>query len=133
MKFQLLWTHTKCPDTKPPLENTEQEPLPDGSLLAALDLGSRSFHLIIARIEHGEMRPIETLAEKVQLGAGLCNGVLSEEAIERGLACLTRFAQLLESADVQRIRVVGTNACEWPKTVGNSPCGPGKFWAPVST
>ncbi|RKX45465.1 MAG: Ppx/GppA family phosphatase, partial [Verrucomicrobia bacterium] len=92
------------------MDNTPQEPLPEGSLLAALDLGSNSFHLIIAKIEHGELRPVETLAEKVQLGAGLQDGILSEEAIERGLACLTRFAQLLESVDVQRIRVVGTNA-----------------------
>ena len=44
--------------------------LPEGSLLAAIDLGSNSFHLIIARIEHGEMRPVEALAEKVQLGGG---------------------------------------------------------------
>ncbi len=92
------------------MQITPQDPLPEGSLLAALDLGSNSFHLIIARIAHGEMRPIETLAEKVQLGAGLSDGILSEEAIERGLACLTRFAQLLESVDVQRVRVVGTNA-----------------------
>ena len=88
----------------------QQDSLPEGSLLAALDLGSNSFHLIIAKIEHGELRTVETLAEKVQLGAGLSNGILSEEAIERGLACLTRFAQLIESVDVQRIRVVGTNA-----------------------
>ena len=90
--------------------NPQKAPLPDGSLLAALDLGSNSFHLIIAKIEHGELRTVETLAEKVQLGAGLHDGILSEEAIERGLACLTRFAQLIESVDVQRIRVVGTNA-----------------------
>jgi exopolyphosphatase/guanosine-5'-triphosphate,3'-diphosphate pyrophosphatase len=92
------------------LENSTQSPLPEGSLLAALDLGSNSFHLIIAKIEHGEMRTVETLAEKVQLGAGLHAGILSEEAMERGLACLTRFAQLLESVEVDRIRVVGTNA-----------------------
>ena len=67
--------------------------LPDGSLLAALDLGSNSFHLIIAKIEHGEMRPVEALAEKVQLGAGLEDGHLSQEAIERGLYCLGRYAQ----------------------------------------
>ncbi len=85
-------------------------PLPDGSQLAAVDLGSNSFHLIIARIEHGEMRPVEVLAEKVQLGAGLENGVLSQEAIERGHECLARFAQMLESVEHERIRVVGTNA-----------------------
>ncbi len=82
----------------------------EGSLLAALDLGSNSFHLIIARIEHGEMRPIETLAEKVQLGAGLSDGLLADEAITRGLECLARFAQMLKSLDIQRIRAVGTHA-----------------------
>ena len=88
----------------------QQDPLPDGSLLAAIDLGSNSFHLIIAKIEHGEMRPQEILAEKVQLGAGLENGRLSQEAIDRGLDCLSRFAQLLDSVEPERVRVVGTNA-----------------------
>ena len=92
-----------------------QDPLPDGSLLAAIDLGSNSFHLIIAKIEHGEMRPVEALAEKVQLGAGLENGRLSSDAIERGLECLSRFAQLLESVEPKRIRVVGTNALRQAK------------------
>ena len=92
------------------MEAENQDPLPEGSQLAAIDLGSNSFHLIIVKIEHGEMRPVETLAEKVQLGAGLENGQLSQEAIDRGLECLTRFAQLLESIEPERIRVVGTNA-----------------------
>ena len=87
-----------------------QEALPDGSLLAAIDLGSNSFHLIIAKIEHGEMRPVEARAEKVQLGAGLKDGVLSQEAIDRGLNCLSRFAQLLGSVGPERVRVVGTHA-----------------------
>ncbi|WP_232059124.1 Ppx/GppA family phosphatase [Kineobactrum salinum] len=92
------------------MQTPPHEPLPDGSLLAAVDLGSNSFHLIIARIEHGEMRPIEVLAEKVQLGAGLMDGMLSQQAIDRGLDCLGRFAQMLGSVDPERIRVVGTNA-----------------------
>ena len=92
------------------MESDTREPLPEGSLLAAIDLGSNSFHLIIAKIEHGEIRPVEVLAEKVQLGAGLENGQLSQEAIDRGLDCLSRFAQLLESVEPERIRVVGTNA-----------------------
>ena len=92
------------------MDNDVTPPLPEGSLLAAIDLGSNSFHLIVAKIDHGEMRPVEVLAEKVQLGAGLENGLLSQAAIDRGLECLTRFAQLLESVDPERIRVVGTNA-----------------------
>ncbi len=92
-----------------------QKALPDGSLLAAIDLGSNSFHLLIAKIEHGEIRPVEALAEKVQLGAGLEDGVLGDEAIARGLDCLSRFAQLLGSVDIQRVRVVGTNALRMAK------------------
>ncbi len=93
-----------------PLTETHPKPLPEGSLLAAIDIGSNSFHLILAKVEHGEMRPVETLAEKVQLGAGLSNGVLSQEAIERGLDCLSRFAQVLASVEPSKIRAVGTNA-----------------------
>ncbi|MEM9257517.1 MAG: Ppx/GppA phosphatase family protein [Pseudomonadota bacterium] len=82
----------------------------DDELLAAVDLGSNSFHLIIARIDHGELRPTQTLSEKVQLGAGLEDGKLSRAAIGRGLAALERFAQLLQSIEPDRLRVVGTNA-----------------------
>jgi len=88
----------------------QQDDLMDGSLLAAVDLGSNSFHLIIARIEHGEIRPTQALSEKVQLAAGLEGRILSDEAIERGLDCLRRFAQMLESVAPERLRVVGTNA-----------------------
>mgnify|MGYP006270399653 CR=1 FL=1 len=84
--------------------------LPEGSQLAALDIGSNSFHLIVARIEHGELRPSQVLAEKVQLGAGLDGDQLSAAAIERGLACLSRFSQVLQSVEPRRLRVVGTNA-----------------------
>ncbi len=85
-------------------------PLAEGSLLAAIDLGSNSFHLIITRLDCGELRPIDMLAERVQLGAGLSDGRLSQDAIERGLACLSRFAQMLSGNPPERIRVVGTNA-----------------------
>lgn len=90
-------------------------PLDEGSLLAAVDLGSNSFHLIVARLEHGEIRPVHTLAEKVQLGAGLIDSKLTDEAIERGLACLARFGQLLASVEPLRVRVVGTNALRQAK------------------
>ncbi len=84
--------------------------IPDGAILAAIDLGSNSFHLIVARVEHDEMRPVETLAEKVQLGAGLKNGVLDKAAIRRGIDCLSRFKQVLDSVSPYRTRIVGTNA-----------------------
>lgn len=97
------------------LDVDTQDVLPEGSQLAAIDLGSNSFHLIIAKIEHGEMRPVEALAEKVQLGAGLENDMLSDDAIQRGLDCLSRFAQLLGSVGPERVRVVGTHALRLAK------------------
>ena len=88
----------------------EESEIPEGSVLAAIDLGSNSFHLIIVRVEHNEVRPIETLSEKVQLGAGLRDGILDQAAIQRGLDCLSRFKQVLASVTPIRTRIVGTNA-----------------------
>lgn len=93
-----------------PLARTTDQDVPEGAILAAIDLGSNSFHLIVARVEHDEVRPVETLAEKVQLGAGLKNGVLDKAAIRRGIDCLSRFKQVLDSVSPYRTRIVGTNA-----------------------
>jgi exopolyphosphatase/guanosine-5'-triphosphate,3'-diphosphate pyrophosphatase len=85
--------------------------LSEGSLLAAIDLGSNSFHLAIARLDHGEVRRIDSLSDKVQLGAGLDKDKnLTPEAQERALACLARFAQRLQSIPLKRLRIVATNA-----------------------
>jgi len=83
----------------------------DTDALAAIDLGSNSFHLVVAREEQGEIRVVEKLGEKVQLAAGIGKDKrLSEEAIERGLACLNRFTERLNNVPRDRIRIVGTNA-----------------------
>jgi exopolyphosphatase/guanosine-5'-triphosphate,3'-diphosphate pyrophosphatase len=79
-------------------------------LVAAIDLGSNSFHLLIARIVHGEIRPLERLAETVRLAAGMVNGRLQDEALARALACLGRFRQALDALGPTEVRVVGTNA-----------------------
>ena len=59
------------------------------NLMAAIDLGSNSFHIVIAKLDQGELLPIDVLSEKVQLAAGLDdNNILSNEAQQRGLnAC----------------------------------------------
>ena len=80
------------------------------ALLCAIDLGSNSFHLIIAKSDFGELRPVHTLAEKVQLGETSAQATLSPAAITRGLECLERFKQLIDSTAPAKIRVVGTNA-----------------------
>ncbi len=81
------------------------------SQIAAIDLGSNSFHMAIASVEHGEIRILERIGEKVQLGAGLqADGTLDDAAFERALECLGRFAQRLRSLENAYINVVGTNA-----------------------
>ncbi len=91
----------------PTAENTNAAP----QMLAAIDMGSNSFHMVVARLVHGEIRTLEKMGEKVQLGAGLDEfNRLTEEAQERALACLRRFAQRLRGMPPEAVQVVGTNA-----------------------
>ena len=77
--------------------------------LAAIDLGSNSFRLEIGRLQHGRYRRIDDLKEMVRLGGGLDEqGMLTDEAAERGLACLRRFAVRLQDFDGGRVRAVAT-------------------------
>ncbi|OUR81213.1 exopolyphosphatase [Marinomonas sp. 42_23_T18] len=78
--------------------------------IAAIDLGSNSFHMVIAQVTHGQLRVIGEYGEKVQLAAGLHDNILDDEAQQRGLACLTRFAQVIENMPLGSVRIVGTNA-----------------------
>ncbi|HLT04791.1 MAG TPA: exopolyphosphatase [Pseudomonas sp.] len=79
-------------------------------LIAAIDLGSNSFHMVLARVDQGEIRILERLGEKVQLAAGLDERRhLTDEAQQRGLDCLARFAQLINGLPQGAVRIVGTN------------------------
>jgi exopolyphosphatase/guanosine-5'-triphosphate,3'-diphosphate pyrophosphatase len=77
--------------------------------LAAIDLGSNSFRLEIAQLPGGRYRRIDYLKETVRLGGGLdAHGHLSEEAMQRGLECLGRFAERLADHPSSRVRAVAT-------------------------
>lgn len=91
-------------------------PLDDNELMAAIDIGSNSFHLAIARLDHGEVRKVASMSEKVQLAAGLDDkNRLSDAAIQRGLDCLSRFVGRLEAVSPDRLRIVATNALRQAK------------------
>ncbi|TLY50337.1 MAG: exopolyphosphatase [Gammaproteobacteria bacterium] len=82
----------------------------NGELLAAVDLGSNSFHLVVARYEHGELRVIDRLRDSVRLAAGLrADGSLDENRRDKALACLARFGQRLRVLPGERVRAVATN------------------------
>ncbi|MFC6121635.1 exopolyphosphatase [Citrobacter bitternis] len=77
---------------------------------AAVDLGSNSFHMVIARVVDGAMQIIGRLKQRVHLADGLdSNNMLSEEAMERGLACLSLFAERLQGFDPSSVCIVGTH------------------------
>ncbi|MDI4634172.1 Ppx/GppA family phosphatase [Pelomonas sp. V22] len=78
-------------------------------VLAAIDMGSNSFRLEIARLEGGQYKRQQYLKETVRLGGGLdAEGQLSEEAMQRGLACLARFAAALQGFAPECVRAVAT-------------------------
>lgn len=78
--------------------------------LAAIDLGSNSFHMVVARIENGHIHILDNLKEMVRLGGGLDkNGRLSEEARVRALSCLDRFAERVQKLPQGSVAAVGTN------------------------
>jgi len=82
-----------------------------GEHIAALDLGSNSFHMVIAKRSHGELRIIEQIGEKVQLAAGLdAQGNISEQAQQRALACLERFNERIKLFNNASVQIVATNA-----------------------
>lgn len=79
--------------------------------IAAIDLGSNSFHMIIAQQLQGELRTLDKRGEKVQLAAGLNErGYLSEEAMQRGLDCLRGFAKHLQGFKPEAVTILATNA-----------------------
>ena len=88
-------------------------------VIAAVDLGSNSFHMIVARHSHGQLIILDRLRESVRLGAGLDEqGRLKREAIDVALACLERFGQRLRDMKAESVRVVGTNTLRKAKRRG---------------
>jgi exopolyphosphatase/guanosine-5'-triphosphate,3'-diphosphate pyrophosphatase len=82
----------------------------NGAPVAAVDLGSNSFHMVIARVVDGHLHVVDRMRERVQLALGLgADGQISPEAEARSLACLERFGQRLSGMPKDRVRAVGTN------------------------
>jgi exopolyphosphatase/guanosine-5'-triphosphate,3'-diphosphate pyrophosphatase len=79
-------------------------------MFAAIDLGSNSFRLHIARYDGAAMQIIKSARDPVRLGAGLdSKGNLSAAAIEKAIAALARFNAILSSYPLSAVRVVATN------------------------
>jgi exopolyphosphatase/guanosine-5'-triphosphate,3'-diphosphate pyrophosphatase len=89
---------------------TSRLPLADGDLLAAVDMGSNSFHMVVARYVLGQLRIVDRLRETVRMAEGLDRkGGLTPEVRQRALDCLSRFGQRVRDIPPQRVRAIATN------------------------
>ena len=80
------------------------------NFLAAVDLGSNSFHMVVAEEIGSDIRLHDRLREGVRLAEGLRDdGSLDPEVEKRALDCLARFGQRLRGIRPERVRVIGTN------------------------
>ena len=92
----------------------------DGELLAAVDLGSNSFHMVVAKTVLGQLRIVDRIKEHVRLAEGLDGkGGLSEEALLRAHDCLERFGQRLAAVPRGRVRAIATNTVRQLRTPHN--------------
>ncbi|TCJ18399.1 exopolyphosphatase [Parasulfuritortus cantonensis] len=79
--------------------------------LAAIDLGSNSFHLQVGRVDGDQLFYLDAHKESVRLAGGLSDDKLLDAASqERALACLARFGERLKGMPEGAVRAVGTSA-----------------------
>ena len=84
--------------------------LNDGDLLAAVDIGSNSFHLVVARYTLGQLRVVDRIKSMVRLADGLDgSGSLRPDVVARALDCLSRFGQKLRGVPPAHVRAIATN------------------------
>ena len=82
---------------------------PEGTV-AAIDLGSNSFHMVVARNKGGELTMLDRNREMVRLAAGLDpRGRIHPQTAHRAIECLSRFGEQVGGLPSESVRAVGTN------------------------
>jgi exopolyphosphatase/guanosine-5'-triphosphate,3'-diphosphate pyrophosphatase len=100
-------------------EGRRRAPTPAQDVLAAVDLGSNSFHMVVARFDHGQLTVIDRLREMVRIASGVdARNRLTEASQARALATLRRFGERLRDMQAGRVRVVGTNTLRKARATG---------------
>ncbi|RQW62275.1 exopolyphosphatase [Vibrio viridaestus] len=78
--------------------------------IAAIDLGSNSFHMVVAKIVNNDLQLISKHKQRVHLASGLDDDrILSDEAIQRGLDCLAMFAERIQDFKEEDVRIAATH------------------------
>ena len=89
----------------PPLQSDSS-----AEVIAAVDLGSNSFHMIVGELRHGQIVILDRLRETVRLAEGLSSsGEISADARRRAIDCLSRFGERLRDMRAGSVRAAGTS------------------------
>jgi exopolyphosphatase / guanosine-5'-triphosphate,3'-diphosphate pyrophosphatase len=84
--------------------------------VAGVDLGSHSFHMIVARVDEGQLHILDRMRERVHLASGLDDKQrLTEDGMARALSCLERFGQRVRELPLGTVRAAGTNTLRLAK------------------
>ncbi len=78
--------------------------------IAAIDLGSNSFHMVVAKVVGQDLQIVSRHKQRVKLASGLdSQNNLTNEAMQRGLDCLKMFAERLDGFKKGNVRIVATH------------------------
>lgn len=89
----------------PTLVNSEQH-----RHIAAIDLGSNSFHMVVAKVVRQELQIISRHKMRVRLAQGLDEDKnIDQEAMERGIECLGMFAERIQGFEIEDVRIAATH------------------------
>lgn len=78
--------------------------------IAAIDLGSNSFHMVVAKVVGQDLQLVSRHKQRVRLAQGLDEQKnMSNAAIERGLECLAMFAERLTDFAPDNVRIAATH------------------------
>jgi exopolyphosphatase/guanosine-5'-triphosphate,3'-diphosphate pyrophosphatase len=103
--------HT-VPNGRQKTKKTHSNGTANGGLFAALDLGTNSCRMLIAKPVGNEFEVVDAFSKPVHLGAGLAEyGTLAPAAIKRTLGALRICGKKLRQHGVQHSRLVATEAC----------------------
>ncbi len=97
---------------KPPAAADSLSPseIAQPEIIAAVDLGSNSFHMIVGELRHGQLAILDRIRETVRLAEGLSeSGDISPDARRRAIDCLSRFGERLREMNADKVRAAGTS------------------------
>jgi exopolyphosphatase/guanosine-5'-triphosphate,3'-diphosphate pyrophosphatase len=79
--------------------------------IAAIDIGTNSIHMIVAEAKGREYRVVDREKDAVQLGLSSLDGQpLTDDAIERGVASISRMSSIAARWQVDEVIAVATSA-----------------------